>query len=78
MDLNQELEALRRSLLTSLGQLQEETQRLQTRVRCCVAGSLVALSSLPAKLNPLIRPLMDCIKLESDSLFQVQQLWEIT
>ena len=67
----QEFEALRRNVLTALGQLQEEIQRTDTRVQCCVTGTLVLLRSLPAKLNPVIRPLMDCIKKESDPLLQV-------
>ena len=70
---NQEFDSLRRSLLASLGQLQEEHQRMQTRVHCCMAGTLVTLTSLPPKLNPIIRPLMDCIKTESDTLMQVER-----
>ena len=68
----QELETLRRNLLASLGQLQEELQSSVMTVHCCVAGALVLLHSLPAKLNPIIRPLMDCVKLESDAKLQVK------
>ena len=68
---SQMLESQRRSLLTALGQLQDELQHCQTRVHCCVAGALVILRSLQGKLNPIIRPLMDCVKLESDALLQV-------
>ena len=46
---------------------------MQTRVHCCMAGTLVTLTSLPPKLNPIIRPLMDCIKTESDTLMQVER-----
>ena len=67
----QDFESLRRNVLTALGQLQEELQRSDTRVHCCVTGTLVLLQSLPPKLNPVIRPLMDCLKLESDPLLQV-------
>jgi TATA-binding protein-associated factor len=57
----QEFESLRRNVLTALGQLQEEQQRCDTRVHCCVTGTLILLASLPPKLNPVIRPLMDCL-----------------
>lgn len=60
-----------RSLLTSLGQLQEEQQQLSMRVRSCIAGALISLSSLPGKFNPVIRPLMDCIKTDCDPHMQV-------
>ncbi|CAI8034563.1 TATA-binding protein-associated factor 172 [Geodia barretti] len=66
----QEFESLRRNVLTALGQLQEEQQRCDTRVHCCVTGTLILLASLPPKLNPVIRPLMDCLKSESDPLLQ--------
>ena len=68
---SQEFDSLRRCVLSSLGQLQEEHQRLVTRVHSCLAGALVSLSSLPTKLNPVIRPLMDSVKTEKDRLMQV-------
>ena len=66
-----EFESLCRCLLTSLGQLQEEQQQLSMRIRSCIAGALISLSSLPGKFNPIIRPLMDCIKTDSDPLMKV-------
>ncbi len=68
----QELETAHRSLVSSISRLQEEHQRLATRVSVCVAGALVSLQILPEKLNPMVRPLMDCIKTESDSVIQVR------
>ena len=56
---------------TSVGYLQEENQRLTMRVKSCLAGTIVAIACLPEKLNPLIRPLMDCVKTEADSVMQV-------
>lgn len=67
----QEFESLRRNVLTSVGQLQEEHQRLGTRVASCVGGAVISLGCLPDKLNPVIRPLMDCIKSETDAVLQV-------
>ncbi len=61
-------------MISSVGRVQEEHQRLSTKVSSCVAGALVSLSSLPAKLNPLIRPLMDCVKTEDDPLMQVHNV----
>lgn len=67
----QELEVLHRNVVCSVGQLQEEHQRLAMRVSSCVAGTLISLRCLPEKLNPVIRPLMDCLKTEADSVMQV-------
>ena len=67
----QEMDGLRAGVVSSAGRVQEEHQRLSTKVSSCVVGALVTLSCLPAKLNPLIRPLMDCIKTDEDTLMQV-------
>ncbi|UYV72927.1 hypothetical protein LAZ67_10001198 [Cordylochernes scorpioides] len=40
------------------------------RVQSSLAGALIALKHLPAKLNPLVRPLMDSIKKEKNSTLQ--------
>ena len=66
---------LHRNVVSSLGQLQEEQQRLATRISSCVAGTLISLRCLPEKLNPVIRPLMDCIKTEADSVMQVLYMY---
>ena len=68
----QEFERLCHNLLTSLGQLQEHHQSLHCRVLCCVVGAVITQGTLPQKLNPLIRPLMDCLKTEEDGLLQVR------
>ena len=66
----QDFESYHRNLLTSIGQYQEHHSSLQLLVQTTAAGSLVSLSSLPPKLNPIIRPLMDSIKTHSDPLLQ--------
>ena len=67
----QEFESLSRNVLTSVGQLQDQHQQLSMRVSSCVGGALISLGCLPDKLNPIIRPLMDCLKLETDTVLQV-------
>ena len=47
---------------------------LHSRVLCCVAGALVTINALPSKLNPVIRPLMECLKTEEDNLLQVHYI----
>lgn len=66
-----EFESLSRNVLMSVGQLQEEHQRLSMRVSSCVGGAMISLGCLPEKLNPVIRPLMDCLKMEQDTVMQV-------
>ncbi|XP_019852330.1 PREDICTED: TATA-binding protein-associated factor 172 isoform X2 [Amphimedon queenslandica] len=66
----QDFESYHRNLLTSIGQYQEYHSSLQLLVQTTAAGSLISLSSLPPKLNPIIRPLMDSIKTHSDPLLQ--------
>ncbi|XP_048575409.1 TATA-binding protein-associated factor 172 isoform X2 [Nematostella vectensis] len=64
------IEAKRRHLMTTIGQMQYEYQKLHTRVLCSAAGTLISLKKLPAKLNPVIRPIMDSVKREEETLIQ--------
>ena len=41
------------------------------RVQASVASTLIFLNKLPLKLNPIIRPIMDSIKKEEQTLMQV-------
>ena len=41
------------------------------RVQASVASTLIFLNKLPLKLNPVIRPIMDSIKKEEQTLMQV-------
>ena len=43
---------------------------LHLRVQCSIASALVELRSYPDSLNPVIRPLMDCLKMEENSQLQ--------
>lgn len=44
---------------------------LLLRVQASVASTLIFLNKLPLKLNPIIRPIMDSIKKEEQTLMQV-------
>lgn len=63
-------ESKQQSLLVTIGNMQSEFQKLYTRVQSSVAAALIALQQLPAKLNPVIRPIMDSVKKEEDSQMQ--------
>ena len=41
------------------------------RVQASVASTLIFLNKLPMKLNPVIRPIMDSIKKEEQTIMQV-------
>ena len=41
------------------------------RVLASIAASLISLNKLTAKLNPIIRPIMDSVKREEDLQMQV-------
>ena len=41
------------------------------RVQASVASTLIFLNKLPLKLNPVIRPIMDSIKKEEQTVIQV-------
>jgi len=41
------------------------------RVQASVASTLIFLDKLPMKLNPVIRPIMDSIKKEEQTIMQV-------
>ncbi|KAI6652317.1 TATA-binding protein-associated factor [Oopsacas minuta] len=48
----------------------QEYETLQTRVCGQIVSVLILISDLPVRLNPFIRPLMDCIKREPLTFFQ--------
>ena len=45
---------------------------LYCRVQSSIARAVVVLDAVPDKLNPVIRPLMECIKREENTLLQVR------
>lgn len=65
-------EVKRRHLMATIGQLQSEYQKLHLRVQASVASTLIFLNKLPMKLNPVIRPIMDSIKKEEQTIMQTR------
>lgn len=56
----------RRQLHAIVSSTYNDQQALSTRVLCSLAMATVSLESLPEKLNPVIRPMMDAIKKEEN------------
>ncbi|XP_052171300.1 TATA-binding protein-associated factor BTAF1 [Diospyros lotus] len=65
-----ELESLKQRLLTTAGYLKCVQSNLHITVSSLVAGAVVWMSELPAKLNPVILPLMASIKKEQEEILQ--------
>lgn len=64
------LEERRRSLFNSYKQTSYEQNTLNINVQSALAGASVCLNSLPEKLNPVIKPIMESIKREECELLQ--------
>ncbi|XP_023219051.1 TATA-binding protein-associated factor 172-like, partial [Centruroides sculpturatus] len=64
------LEEKRKVLQKSIAQTSYDQTSLSTTVQASLAGSLITMQYLPEKLNPVIRPLMDSIKRESNEQLQ--------
>ncbi|XP_059663033.1 TATA-binding protein-associated factor BTAF1 isoform X2 [Cornus florida] len=65
-----ELESLKQRLLTTAGYLKCVQSNLHVTVSALVAAAVVWMSELPAKLNPIILPLMASIKREQEEILQ--------
>uniref|UniRef100_A0A5B7A9A6 Putative TATA-binding protein-associated factor BTAF1 isoform X2 n=1 Tax=Davidia involucrata TaxID=16924 RepID=A0A5B7A9A6_DAVIN len=65
-----ELESLRQRLLTTSGYLKCVQSNLHVTVSALVAAAVVWMPELPAKLNPIILPLMASIKREQEEILQ--------
>ncbi|XP_060070663.1 TATA-binding protein-associated factor 172-like isoform X2 [Ylistrum balloti] len=62
----QTFEDRRKQLRSIVEHTTQELQTLTVRVQVSLAKAVVMMDILPDKLNPVIRPLMDCIKKESN------------
>jgi len=62
----------RKSLVVTVGQAFQEQHCHSCRVQSSHAGCLVLLHSLPEKLNPVIRPLMEALKKEENLELQAR------
>jgi TATA-binding protein-associated factor len=68
-----DIQAIRQNKLrlsVTVNKLQTMLQRHHIRVQAALATAVVAHGSLPAKLNPVIRPLMESIKREENETLQ--------
>jgi TATA-binding protein-associated factor len=64
------LEDRRKSLLNSYTTISTEQQKLNIITQSALASAAVRLKSLPEKLNPIVKPLMESIKREENSILQ--------
>lgn len=51
-------------------QTSQDQDQLQMRSSSALASATIALGTLPEKMNPLVRPLIDCIRMESNFSLQ--------
>ncbi|KAI7989197.1 TATA-binding protein-associated factor BTAF1 [Camellia lanceoleosa] len=65
-----ELESLKQRLLSTAGYLKCVQGNLHVTVCSLVAAAVIWMSELPAKLNPIILPLMASIKREQEEILQ--------
>ncbi|GER39629.1 TATA-binding protein-associated factor, partial [Striga asiatica] len=66
----EELESLKQKLLTTAGYLNCVQNNLHLTVSALLAAAVVWMSELPAKLNPIILPIMSSIKREQEEILQ--------
>lgn len=64
------VESLRQRLLATAGYLKLVQNNLHVSVLASMAGAVVWMGELPAKLNPVIQPLMAAIKREQEEILQ--------
>ncbi|XP_065826869.1 TATA-binding protein-associated factor 172-like isoform X2 [Oscarella lobularis] len=60
------LEVVRSRLLSTINQFQAQYRQDTVRVNASLASALTVLKTLPQKLNPVIRPLMESVKIETN------------
>ncbi|GFP81580.1 tata-binding protein-associated factor btaf1 [Phtheirospermum japonicum] len=69
-NLFEELESLKQKLLTTAGYLKCVQNNLHLTVTALLAAAVVWMSEFPAKLNPIILPIMASIKKEQEEILQ--------
>ncbi|KAI3468468.1 hypothetical protein Pfo_025131 [Paulownia fortunei] len=69
-NLFEELESLKQKLLATAGYLKCVQNNLHLTVSALLAAAIVWMSELPAKLNPIILPIMSSIKREQEEILQ--------
>uniref|UniRef100_A0A8C3PD79 B-TFIID TATA-box binding protein associated factor 1 n=1 Tax=Chrysemys picta bellii TaxID=8478 RepID=A0A8C3PD79_CHRPI len=66
----QQLDSKRQQVQMTVTETNQEWQVLQLRVHTFAACAVVSLQRLPEKLNPVIKPLMETVKKEENTLVQ--------
>ncbi|XP_071987194.1 TATA-binding protein-associated factor 172 isoform X2 [Engystomops pustulosus] len=66
----QQLDGKRQQVQMTVSETNQEWQVLQLRVHTFAACAIVHLAQLPEKLNPIIKPLMEAVKKEENSVVQ--------
>ncbi|KAM9476591.1 TATA-binding protein-associated factor 172 isoform 2-T2 [Clarias gariepinus] len=66
----QSLESKRQQACSTVAETSAEWQQMHLRVHTFAACAVVGLAALPEKLNPLVRPLMEAVKKEENTLVQ--------
>lgn len=59
------LEERQKRVVASIGYYEELKQKVEIHVYASTAGAVVELGELPAKLNPIIRSVMNSIKVNT-------------
>ncbi|KAM7073998.1 TATA-binding protein-associated factor 172 isoform 1-T1 [Molossus nigricans] len=70
LQVSQQLDSKRQQVQMTITETNQEWQVLQLRVHTFAACAVVSLQQLPEKLNPIIKPLMETIKKEENTLVQ--------
>lgn len=70
LQVSQQLDSKRQQVQMTITETNQEWQVLQLRVHTFAACAVVSLQQLPEKLNPVIKPLMETIKKEENTLVQ--------
>uniref|UniRef100_A0A4W4EL65 BTAF1 RNA polymerase II, B-TFIID transcription factor-associated n=1 Tax=Electrophorus electricus TaxID=8005 RepID=A0A4W4EL65_ELEEL len=66
----QPLDSKRQQTRSTVAEAGAEWQQLHLRVHTFAAAAVVGLAALPDKLNPLVRPLMEAVRREENTLAQ--------
>ncbi|ORY95444.1 hypothetical protein BCR43DRAFT_301359 [Syncephalastrum racemosum] len=64
------LEERQKRVVASIGYYEDLKQKVETHVYASTAGAVIELGELPAKLNPIIRSIMNSIKFEENEDLQ--------
>ncbi|PWN25714.1 hypothetical protein BDZ90DRAFT_233723 [Jaminaea rosea] len=66
------LEDRRRKIIASIGFYRDAKDKQDTQVMAAVSAAVISLKTLPAKLNPLIRSIMNSVKFEDNADLQAR------